>query len=55
MQTETEKMLSMPRFEPGSLGRTTDPLANYATPPLQYYITFVLSVICINIPLELKE
>ena len=30
-QTESEKILSMLRFEPGSLGQMTDALANSAT------------------------
>ena len=34
MQTESEKILSPLRFEPGSLGRMTDALANSATPLL---------------------
>jgi hypothetical protein len=31
MQTEKENIVSMPRFEPGSLGQTADTLANSAT------------------------
>jgi hypothetical protein len=34
MQTQSEKILSTLRFEPGNLGQTTDVLANFAGPPL---------------------
>ncbi len=33
MQKESKKILSMPRFEPGSLDRTTSALTNYISPP----------------------
>ena len=32
-QKESEKILSIPRFQPGSLGQMTDALANSAMPP----------------------
>jgi hypothetical protein len=33
-QTESEKVLSMPMFKPGSLGQTVDALTNSSTPQL---------------------
>jgi hypothetical protein len=42
-ELKSDKIFSMLRFEPESLGRTTDPLANSTTPPITKSYSFTSS------------